>query len=109
MNWLKVLKGILVNGASAEDAKVTGSMIMPIAQRRISKDKTKVRAEINAQKIACIVALMENMTNSSRYIQSDFILTSISDYHSFSFCDSSASFPSQTLAPCPCPFASPAP
>jgi len=43
-------------------------MIMPIAQRRIGEDKTKVRAEINAQKIACIVALMENVTNSSKYI-----------------------------------------
>src|ERR1700689_1102579 len=105
MNWLKDLKGISGNGASAEDAKVTGSMITPIVQRRIGEDKTKVRAEKNAQRIALRVTLMENVTNSSRYIQSDSILTLISDYHSLSFCDSSASFPSQTLAPCPCPSA----
>ncbi len=74
INWLKDLNGISGNGASAEDAKVTGSMITPIAQRRIGEDKTKVRAEINAQKIACIVALMENVTNNSKYIP-DFILT----------------------------------
>jgi len=54
INWLKDLNGISGNGASAEDAKVTGSMITPIAQRRIGEDKTKVRAEISAQKIACI-------------------------------------------------------
>ena len=66
MNWLKVLKGISGNGALAEDAKVIGSMITPIAQRRMGEDKTKVRAEINAQ-IACIVTLMENITRFQIY------------------------------------------
>jgi len=58
INWLKDLNGISGNGASAEDAKVTGSKIMPNAQRRIGEDKTKVMVEINAHTRACIIALM---------------------------------------------------